>query len=357
MATTKAVNELKINLMPDAVHEHFTKNNLINDNELYLVGSATDVLSYPVAVASEQADYAICLEWTDGNPNKEDRNHRFVELTCGTNKISIANSNSDVCGATTNSAAFIENYAVHSEYTSNVGILGIVTVIDNGTCTVGDACMPDDNGYAVPSSNDMGYRVINRVDANKIQVTIKPNDDMVQRIKTDVLRIMEQLSNKVDISELDAIKNNANTTTLLVEKTAFKTDINARNQAYNFDYLCVDLFDDFSSIDTSIDDGNLIYNNYYRENTQSVNKVSHDTLTLRTVNFAIGIPPSEAWVMVDYSGEGTVQLFFSKDNGTSWTQVENDTLSPLPESTDTDIRVKVTMTGPIILKGIAWGCK
>ena len=138
------------------------------------------------AVVSNGSDYAICFQWSDGNPNNDIRTNRFVQLTDGGNKISLATSSADICGVTTDSAAFVENYGVASDSTALVGVLGVVTVIDNGTCTVGNTCMSDDNGYATPSSNNMGYRVMERVDDTKVKVAVKPNDDMIQRIKTDV---------------------------------------------------------------------------------------------------------------------------------------------------------------------------
>ena len=150
------------------------------------------------AVVSSGFDYAICFQWSDGNPNKENRTNRFVRLTDGGNKISLATSNADICGVTTDSAAFVENYGVVSDYTALVGTLGVVTVIDNGTCTVGDTCMSDDNGYATPSSNNMGYRVMERVDATKVKVAVKPNDDMIQRIKTDVATLNSGLATKAN---------------------------------------------------------------------------------------------------------------------------------------------------------------
>lgn len=150
------------------------------------------------AVVSSGEDYAICFQWSDGNINAENRCNRFVQLTYGGNRISFAKSNSDICGVTTDSAGFIENYDIKTDYTSFVGVLGIVTVIDNGTCTVGKTCMSDDNGYAVPSSNDMGYRIMERVDDTKIRIAVKPNDDMIQRIKTDVSKLNSGLTDHND---------------------------------------------------------------------------------------------------------------------------------------------------------------
>jgi hypothetical protein len=46
--------------------------------------------------------------------------------------------------------------------------------------------MPDDNGCAIPSSNSMGYQVVNRIDENRVLIIIEPNGDMIQRVKTEI---------------------------------------------------------------------------------------------------------------------------------------------------------------------------
>ena len=55
--------------------------------------------------------------------------------------------------------------------------------------------MPDDNGCAVPSSNSMGYQVINRIDENRVLIIIEPNGDMVQRIKAKINELQEDVDN------------------------------------------------------------------------------------------------------------------------------------------------------------------
>lgn len=156
-----------------------------------MLGAAREVDG---AVVSDGFDYAICFEWSDGNPLKEKRLGRFVQLTDGGNKISFAKADSDVIGVTTDTAGFVENYGIHSAYTSLVGVLGLVSVVDNGKCTVGQCCMPDAAGYAVPSDNNMGYRVMSRIDSTHVRIMVKPNDDAVQRNRTDMTNVQNAVS-------------------------------------------------------------------------------------------------------------------------------------------------------------------
>jgi len=58
--------------------------------------------------------------------------------------------------------------------------------------------MPDDNGCAIPSSNSMGYQVINRIDENRVLIIIEPNGDMVQRVKTKINELQETVAELKD---------------------------------------------------------------------------------------------------------------------------------------------------------------
>lgn len=177
-------------------------------------------------LVSPNADFAEVAEWADGNPNNEDRTGYFVCANVPLNGIVMkkATSTDDVKGVSILAPAFAGNYS-KDKVDSNgnllpkysyVAIIGFVPVRDNGTCTVGGRCMPDDNGCAVPSSNSMGYQVVSRIDANRVLIIIEPNGDMVQRVKTKinkleedvantnnrVAEVEERLANLIDVSEV-----------------------------------------------------------------------------------------------------------------------------------------------------------
>lgn len=154
-------------------------------------------------VVSPNADFAEVAEWADGNPDNEDRSGYFVCANVPLDRIVMkkATSIDDVKGVTIKNPAFAGNYTKEKldsngnllpKY-SYVAIIGFVPVIDNGTCTVGGRCMPDDNGCAIPSSNSMGYQVVNRIDENRVLIIIEPNGDMVQRIKTKINELQETI--------------------------------------------------------------------------------------------------------------------------------------------------------------------
>lgn len=172
-------------------------------NKALASGGAT--MTKDGTVVSQNADFAEVAEWADGNPNNEDRTGYFVCADVPVHGIVMkkATSTDDVKGVTILSPAFAGNYS-KDKVDSNgnllpkysyVAIIGFVPVIDHGFCEVGGRCMPDDNGCAVPSSNSMGYQVVSRIDADRVLIIIEPNGDMVQRVKTKINQLQEDVDN------------------------------------------------------------------------------------------------------------------------------------------------------------------
>lgn len=180
------------------------------------------------AFGASGADFAELFEWTDGNPNNEDRRGLFVALDG--EKIKIANEGDDYIGVISGAQAFIGNsaseewqgkyltdvfgerltqeievpevvdeetgeivtpattatqYVVNPDYDPDrdytmrenrkewgiVGLLGQIVMIDDGTCVVGGHVKPSANG--IGTASDSGYRVMKRIDENHIKVLVK----------------------------------------------------------------------------------------------------------------------------------------------------------------------------------------
>ena len=172
---------------------------------------------------SQNADYAEVGEWADDNPSDEDRIGYFVAIdnsSAGATMVK-ATSTSDVRGVTVTSPAFSGNCSddkfdiVTSTETDPdtgetitkvaskklkkqydyVAVMGIVSVIDNGTCEINGKCMPAEDGTAVPSPNNMGYQIIDRIDDTHVLIAVSPKADMMVRIRTDVVDLQK---NKAD---------------------------------------------------------------------------------------------------------------------------------------------------------------
>lgn len=141
-------------------------------------------------VVASDRNYAEVYLWADGNPSQDDRLSRFVTL--GADGISIASSDSASIGVSVQKAdvGFIGGYADGDENNSSkaiVSIIGVAHVKTNDNSIVAnDLVMSDDNGYAIKSTNNLGYRVLKVVSNGLLEIVVSPNTDMIQRIKTDL---------------------------------------------------------------------------------------------------------------------------------------------------------------------------
>lgn len=168
---------------------------------------------------SSGADYAEYFEWLDGNLDGEDRRGRFVKLDG--EKILLAESiDDDILGIVSGNPSVVgdsyedqwqgqyltdiygelltEDYTdedgttrkvwvLNPDYNpdkpyvprserqewSAVGMMGKLIVIDDGTCSPNDYCVPTIGGIATKSDGRAGYRVLSRIDDTHIKVLIK----------------------------------------------------------------------------------------------------------------------------------------------------------------------------------------
>lgn len=160
-------------------------------------------------IKSKNAAYAEVGEWADGNVADENRIGYFVSIdptTPGSTMVRAA-STMDVRGVTVEAPAFSGNCSKDKFDKSGnllkqyafVAVMGLVSVIDNGTCTINGRCMPSDNGTAIPSSNNMGYQVVDRIDDSHVLIAVEPTADMIQRVKGDVTKLSNDKADKKDI--------------------------------------------------------------------------------------------------------------------------------------------------------------
>ena len=161
-------------------------------------------------VTSGNADYAEVGEWTDGNPDSEDRIGYFVCIDLDNPGIVMkkATSSDDVRGVTVSAPAFSggcssdkfdSNGALLPKY-NYVAVMGIVPVIDNGTCSIGGRCMPGSDSTAVPVDGDYGYQVMERVDDTHVLIAVEPGADYQYKFKNYVDNKVYGTSNYADSS-------------------------------------------------------------------------------------------------------------------------------------------------------------
>ena len=175
------------------------------------------------------ADYAEMFEWSDGNPNGEDRVGRFVALEGERIRLAVSENDfvigivsgkpsvvgdvyddqwqgmylSDVFGRPLYEDVEIPERVdedgnvilplhtehrrkLNPEYNNNqpyiprskrpewacVGMLGKLVVVDDGSCEVNSYCKPGENGIATKAPQKTRYRVMERLDGNHIRVLV-----------------------------------------------------------------------------------------------------------------------------------------------------------------------------------------
>lgn len=171
----------------------------------------------PDVVTSNGADLAEVGFWFDNNPENEDRLYRFVSIAGETGReIKIADSNDQIAGTSNivDNVGFLGNYTEGDEDDNTkviVSIVGVVPVKTNdNTIKANDRVMSDNNGYAVKSTNNCGYRVLEVIEEGLLNIVVSPNTDMVQRIKTDMDGKQPKLTagNNITIDENNVISAN-----------------------------------------------------------------------------------------------------------------------------------------------------
>ena len=214
-------------------------------------GGGNSVVNGDGVVASPNADFAEVAEWSDGNPDNEDRIGYFVCFDVPTSGIIMrkANADDDAKGVTVAKPSFAGN-CTEDKFDENgkllpqyeyVGVIGLVPVHDNGDCIVGGRCIPADGGIAKPSPNDKGYQVVERYNENMVLIAVEPNGDMVCRLQMQIDESAKQnevvakdlknqlhgvrltYSHNIDNHNQPKIEKTYNTTTTTGERTYFAT--------------------------------------------------------------------------------------------------------------------------------------
>lgn len=168
------------------------------DGLLSLTDQEVDIAQTILAHGGDLAEVGL---WVDDNPNNEDRLYRFLTIAGSTGReIQIANSTSQIVGTSNlkSNVGFLGNYYKGNENDHTkviVSIIGVVKVKSNdSSIQVNDRVVSDDNGYAVKSSNNCGYRVL-EVNGNMLTIVISPNTDIIQKIKIDMTNVETSLGN------------------------------------------------------------------------------------------------------------------------------------------------------------------
>lgn len=155
------------------------------------------------------------------------------------------------------------------------------------------------------------------------------------------------------------VLTSTNETTLkyLIDEAQFSTDSLATAFNYGLLWLCIELFDDTSDVNTSVGVGGTVAN-YHDATNHLIVKTGSGSIVLQSKAQTCSKNNASAWVSVDYTGTGSVTVQISRNNGTNFTTCSNNSITSISsQPSGTSMVCKLTLTGVVTLKNIAWGCK
>ena len=150
-----------------------------------------------------------------------------------------------------------------------------------------------------------------------------------------------------------------NDTTLryLIDENKFSNYSLGRAFNYGLLWLCVEVFDDTSDVDTSIGAGTAIAD-YYNATNHLITKTGVGYIVLQPLPQSCTKNNDDVWAYVDWEGTGSVKIEISRDSGTTFTEVVSDSLTSIStQPSGTAMVCRLTLTGEVVLKNVAWGCK
>lgn len=162
----------------------------------YMFTEEMFVRSIDGTIFIDNCGVADVATWIDGNANNEDRYGYFVSVGYNTYNKTLtatkATSINDVYGVSVDQVGLATN--CNEDKLDRLGNLllryayvctsGFAKVIDNGSCTVGKMCVPNSQGIAVASNNDVGYKVVSRVDDRHVIIFVDPSMQTINTFQT-----------------------------------------------------------------------------------------------------------------------------------------------------------------------------
>lgn len=143
----------------------------------------------------------------------------------------------------------------------------------------------------------------------------------------------------------------------LIKENTFRST--ALTKALNFGLysFILECFSDVSDVNTSVGAGATV-SAMHNADRHSIEKTSAETIIIQSLAKTITTANAKAWVLTDWSGSGSVKVSVSRDGGSTFTTVEEDTLTDISaQPAGTSMVCRLTITGQVTFDNIAWGFK
>ncbi|MBR4419582.1 MAG: hypothetical protein IKT32_01760 [Clostridia bacterium] len=171
---------------------------------------------------------------------------------------------------------------------------------------------------------------------------------------TSVFGAWQELGNTNYIDEQVALLK------ILVDENTFRNKALATAITRSLTTLFVETFTDTNGINYSAGDGATAITNYYKADKHIFEKTDEATVTIYSASNVVSSGNNNVWALVDWeSNGGSVEFAVSRNGGTTYTTVPSNTLTNISalQSAGAVMIWRITMTGKLKLKNIAWGAK
>lgn len=147
---------------------------------------------------------------------------------------------------------------------------------------------------------------------------------------------------------------------ILIGENTFRNTALAGAMTKALTTLVIQTFTDITGVDSSKGDGATAIASYYKADQHIFDKTDEGTVTIYTSAKVVSTGNNNAWAIADWTNVsgGSVELAISRNNGTTYTVLTEDVLTSISgQTTGLSMILRITMTGKLKLKNVAWGCK
>lgn len=156
------------------------------------------------------------------------------------------------------------------------------------------------------------------------------------------------------------INDNMETLKMLMNENTFRNTALGHAITKDLTTFVIQTFTDISEVDASKGDGEAAILNYYKADKHIFDKNDDGSVVIYSIPKVVTSVNNIAWALADWENVagGSLEVAISRDNGTNFTVLPNNTLMSInSQAVGVNIVVRITMTGKLLLKNIAWGLK
>ena len=147
---------------------------------------------------------------------------------------------------------------------------------------------------------------------------------------------------------------------VLIQENTFRNTALAGAMTKALTTLVIQTFTDITGVDNTKGDGAAAIASYYKSDQHIFDKTDEGTMIIYSIAKIVSSGNNNAWAIVDWENvsSGSVELAISRNNGTTFTVLPSDALTSISsQTTGVSMVLRITMTGKLKLKNVAWGCK